>query len=76
MQVALLVMNLMVFTLDILARFLCFADYQDFQSSVDKKEQQSSPVLSRKLNVIEELRKGDQFLLAWQPDRICRVRYC
>lgn len=63
-------------TLDILARFLCFADYQDFQSSVDKKEQQSSPVLSRKLNVIEELRKGDQLLLAWQPDRICRVQYC
>lgn len=57
-------------TLDILARFLCFADYQDFQSSVDKKEQQSSPVLSRKLNVIDELRKGDQLLLAWQPDRI------
>lgn len=64
-------------TLDILARFLCYSDFNDFERSLGrKKEQQSSPILSRKLNVIEELRKGDQLLLAWQPDRICRILYC
>lgn len=62
-------------TLDILSRFLCFSDFSDFVASFGRNDPQSSLVLGRKLNVLEELRECDQLLLAWQPDRICRIQY-
>ena len=63
-------------TLDILARFVGFADYARFASSIGQgEEMQSSPVFSRRLSVAEVLRPGDRLRLTWRPDRVCEVRY-
>ena len=40
-----------------------------------KEEIQSSPVISRKLNVAEELIQGDRLRIIWQPGRICEITY-
>ncbi len=64
-------------TLDILARYLGYQDYDAFcQNSQPPQEQQSSPVLSRRLNVAGELTQGEKLRLSWQPDRICDIAYC
>ena len=63
-------------TLDILSRFLGYKDWEGFQeNAMLPKEQQSSPVMSRKLSVSTELRMGDKLRLTWQPDRVCDVEY-
>ena len=63
-------------TLDALAYFLGYADYTAFcQSLTADGGQASSPVVSRHINVRDELREGDKLTLSWQPGRICHVRY-
>jgi hypothetical protein len=64
-------------TLDILARFIGYRSYEDYEvnASTYKNEAQSSPVMSRKLNVEEELESGDRVRITWHPDRICDVTY-
>ena len=61
-------------TLDILSRFLGYADYVTFcQWSVGDKEMQSDEVVARHLYT-EELKVGAQLVLTWYPDRRCVVR--
>ncbi len=63
-------------TLDILAQFLGYQDWDSYcQNSRLPKEQQSSPILSRKLSVAKELIPGERLRLTWQPDRICDIEY-
>ncbi len=63
-------------TLDILAQYLGYQDWDGFcKNYLLPKEQQSSPVLSRRLNVANTLRRGDKVRLTWQPDRICDIEY-
>ena len=64
-------------TMDILARFIGYRSYEDYEvnASTYKNEAQSSPVMSRKLNVEEELESGDRVRITWHPDRICDVTY-
>ena len=64
-------------TLDILARFIGFHDYEDYESNAAtyKHETQSSPVMSRKLNVAAELKSGDRLRIVWHPDRVCETTY-
>ena len=63
-------------TLDILAQFLSYQDWDDYcQNSLLPKEQQSSPIMSRKLSVAKELVQGERLRLTWQPDRICDIEY-
>lgn len=61
-------------TLDVLARFLGYCSWTDYQAqALLPKEQQSSPVMSRRLSVAAELCRGDRLRLTWQPDRVCDV---
>ena len=61
-------------TLDILSRFLGYADYVTFcQWCAENKELQSDEVLARHLYT-EELKVGAQLVLTWYPDRRCVVR--
>ena len=63
-------------TLDILVRFLGYRDLEDYnlrRAATLSKE--SDPVMSRRLNVPEELKKGDRVLLTWHPDRTCEIEY-
>jgi len=63
-------------TLDILSRFLGYKDWEGFQENASLlKEQQSSPVMSRKLSVKSDLYIGERLRLTWQPGRVCDVEY-
>ena len=63
-------------TLNILAKFLGYHDWQEYhQNAMLPEEQQSAPILSRKLSVTEELHKGDRLRLTWHSGRVCDVEY-
>ena len=63
-------------TLDVLARFMGYADYDAFCSTAaDGDVVVSNPVMSRHINVGTDLRANDRLLLTWAPDRQCHVRY-
>ena len=63
-------------TLDILAQFLGYQDWDGYcQNALLPKEQQSSPVLSRRLSVAKTLVRGERLRLIWQPDRLCEIEY-
>lgn len=63
-------------TLDILTQFLGYQDWDNYcQNALLPKEQQSSPVLSRRLSVANTLIKGERLRLTWLPDRLCEIEY-
>ena len=63
-------------TLDILTQFLGYQDWDNYcQNALLPKEQQSSPVLSRRLSVANTLVKGERLRLTWLPDRLCEIEY-
>ncbi|MBQ7742592.1 MAG: hypothetical protein IJT90_06705 [Bacteroidaceae bacterium] len=63
-------------TFDILSQFLGYKNWQEYQNNaLLPKEQQSSPVLGRRLSVAEELKRGDKIRLIWQPGRVCDIEY-
>jgi hypothetical protein len=64
-------------TLDILAQYIGYSNFQDYTNSkVQYQEEiQSSPVMSRKLNVQDELSVNDKLLLTWHPNRQCEIIY-
>lgn len=62
-------------TLDILSRYLGYADYVTFcQWCAENKELQSDEVVGRHLYT-EELTVGTRLVLTWYPDRRCVVRF-
>ena len=63
-------------TLSILAQFLGYRNWEEFQQNSSLSEEEgSSPVLSRRLNVANDLALGDCLRLTWQPGRICDIKY-
>lgn len=63
-------------TLSILAQFLGYRNWEEFQQNSSLSEEEgSSPVLSRRLNVANDLALGDCLRLTWQPERVCDIRY-
>ena len=64
-------------TFDILAQFIGYHNYEDYTNNVStiKDEIQSSPVMSRRLNVSEDLKPNDTLRIIWQPDRLCEIIY-
>ncbi len=63
-------------TLDILAQFLGYQDWDSYhQNTLLPEEQQSSPILSRRLSVAKELVERERLRLIWQPDRVCDIEY-
>lgn len=63
-------------TLSVLAQFIGYQDYEDYCiNALEPKEQQSSPVMSRRLSVEKEFHYGEHLRLTWQPDRECDVEY-
>ena len=63
-------------TLDILAEFLGYRDLKEYrQNAFLPKEQQSSPVLNRRLSVTTTLVSGDCLRITWQPGRVCDIEY-
>ena len=64
-------------TLDILARYLGYADFEAFANgaTADGGELPSNPIMSRRIDVDEQLQPGDMIRLTWQPGRVCDVEY-
>lgn len=63
-------------SLDILAQFIGYKNFEDYSANAKVcSEAQSSPVMSRRLNVPEDLKAGDCLRILWQPDRQCEVVY-
>ena len=64
-------------TLDILARYLGYADFEAFENGVAAEggELPSNPIMSRRIDVDEQLQPGDLLRLTWQPGRVCDVEY-
>lgn len=64
-------------TLDILAQFLGYRDYEEYSRSgrTSEEELPSNPMMGRRLSVGEELSRGDRLRLTWLPDRVCDVEY-
>ena len=63
-------------TLDILTQFLGYPDWDGYsQLSLLPKEQQSNPVMGRRLSVAKTLKRGEMLRLTWQPDRVCDILY-
>lgn len=64
------------YTLDILSEFLGYSGWDDYQQhALMPKEQQSSPVMNRKISVKDDLVLGDCIRLTWQPGRVCDIEY-
>lgn len=65
-----------LYTLNTLAQYLGYQDWEEYnQNALLPKEQQSTPILSRRISVIEDLVVGDCLRLTWQPNRTCDVFY-
>lgn len=63
-------------TLDFVARFLGYTDIDAFIAQEGKElTDTSNPVMSRRIHVGTELRRGDRLRLTWLPDRVCDVEY-
>ena len=64
-------------TLDILARYLGYADFEAFANgaTADGGELPSNPIMARRIDVDEQLQPGDLLRLTWQPGRVCDVEY-
>ena len=64
-------------TLDILARYLGYIDYDTFATGVTATDDElsSNPIMSRRIDVEEQLDPGDRIRLTWQPGRVCDVEY-
>ena len=63
-------------TLDTLAQFIGYNSFSHFcQTAHDSNAEASAPVLSRHINVKNDLEKGDTITLFWNPGRVCKVRY-
>lgn len=58
------------YTMDVLARFVGYADYATFEKRSGEAE--SNAVLSRR-HTADEIYEGQRVTLTWQPDRKCVI---
>ncbi len=62
-------------TLDTLAQFLGYQDWSDYERNAQlPADQQSSPILNRRLNT-RQLHQGEQLRLLWRPNKVCDIEY-
>ena len=62
------------FTKDVLAKFLGYADFQEFGFSQGAGQQQSQMVMGKEISC-DDLYEGQMLKLSWLPDRTCIIRY-
>ena len=62
------------YTLDVLARFLGYRDYEAFKTENQHPDVQSDITLCDKVSC-EDLAIGDLLELSWLPNRVCRVEH-
>jgi len=62
-------------TLDVLARFVGYKDYETFCSQADKMDEVQSGFKTEERIVTENLRSGQRLVITWRPDRRIVVRH-
>ena len=66
-------------TLSILAKAIGFKDWEDFQKRNDpyptETEIASTEKFGKSIDVVKDLKKGDELILYWYPGRECHVLY-
>ena len=62
-------------TLNVLSRFLGFERWEKFCAHIEKTGRVESDMFHKKGVHTSDLATGDELVITWQPDRICRVRY-
>lgn len=64
------------FTLSTLARFCGYTDWQNFTEQYTiHGDQQSNPILQDKIDVLDDLKPGDQVQFTWQTSRVMMAMY-
>lgn len=61
-------------TMNILAQFCGYKDWDSFSEDCDKGLNQSSAIITRNL-FAQDLKIGDIVQLYWAPDRFCKIKY-
>lgn len=63
-------------TLSALARFVGYSDWGEFRDrGAERSDRQSGILVSRRIDVDADLRRGDRLRLTWAPGRICDIVY-
>lgn len=62
-------------TLDVLARFVGYKNYEDFCAQADRLDEVQSGVKSERKITTESLRRGQRLIITWRPDRKIVVRH-
>lgn len=66
--------NPRISTLNALARFCGWRDYEDFVAG-NVPEIESGPLGSNVIKVERDMKKGERIRLMWQPSRVCVIEY-
>lgn len=62
-------------TLDVLARFVGYRDYEDFCTKADQLDEVQSGVKTEERITSEELKRGQRLIITWRPDRRIMIRH-
>ena len=62
-------------TLDVLARFVGYRDYEDFCTQVGRLNEVQSGVKTEERVATENMRRGQRLIITWRPDRRIVVRH-
>jgi hypothetical protein len=62
-------------TLDVLARFVGYRNYEDFCAQADRLDEVQSGIKTEERITSEGLRRGQRLIITWRPDRRIVVRH-
>ena len=62
-------------TLDVLARFVGYKDYEDFCNHTDSLDEVQSGIKTEERITLERLRRGQRLVITWRPDRRIVVKH-
>ena len=62
-------------TLDVLARFVGYRDYEVFCDQTENKDEVQSGIKTEERVTAEDLRRGQRLVITWRPDRRIVVRH-
>lgn len=62
-------------TLDVLARFVGYKNYEDFCANAERLDEVQSGVKAEEKIATEGLRRGQRLVITWRPDRRIMVRH-
>ena len=62
-------------TLDVLARFVGYKNYEDFCAKAERSDEVQSGIKSEEKITTENMRRGQRLVITWRPDRRIVIRH-